>query len=124
MADSRDASICPVGLWRCAGEGDQVHRERHFFDDPLDLLRIGEAGHEETAGAGVGERLTALDRFVDQCRIMGLRLEVQIGTGVDKELVTHGAADRCDTLRLQSERMQTLTADDLAGMRAAMTSRR
>jgi hypothetical protein len=76
VADSCDAGTRPIGLRRCAGEGDQVQRQRHFLDDPLALLRFGEAGDEETAGAGAGEGLPALDRLVDQRRVMRLRLEV------------------------------------------------
>jgi hypothetical protein len=44
VADPCDAGIRPIGLWRCAGEGDQIQRQRHFLDDPLDLQRIGEPG--------------------------------------------------------------------------------
>jgi len=113
VADSCDAGIRPIGLWRCAGEGDQVERQRHFLDDPLDLPRIGEAGDEETAGAGVGEGLPALDRFVDQCRVMRLRLDVQVGAGVYEEVLADGAADGLDARRLQLQRVQTLAADDL-----------
>ena len=113
MADSCDAGTRPIGLWRGAGEGDQVQRERHFLDDPLDLLRIGEAGDEETAGAGVGESLPALDRLVDQRRVMRLRLEVQVGAGVDEKMVADRAADRFDALCLQRKWVHTLAADDL-----------
>ena len=98
MADPCDAGVGPIGLWRRAGEGDQVQRQRHFLDDPLDLPRVGEAGDEEAAGAGVGEGLAALDRLVDQRRVMRLRLDVEVGAGVDEELVADGAADRLDAL--------------------------
>ena len=101
VADSCNAGVRPIGLWRRARKGDQVQRQRHFLDDPLDLPRIGEAGDEEPAGAGVGEGLPALDHFVDQRRVMRLRLDVQVGAGVDEKLVADGAADRPDALRLQ-----------------------
>src|SRR5215207_156171 len=124
VADSCDAGTRPIGLWRCAGVGDQVQRERHFLDDPLDLLRIGEAGDEETAGASVGEGLPALDRLVDQRRVMRLRLEVQVGAGVDEKMVADGAADRFDALRLQRNWVHTLAADDLVFEIAADRARR
>jgi len=66
VADSCDAGIRPLGFWRRAGEGDQIQRQRYFLDDPLDLLRISEAGNKEPVGAGIGEGLPPLDRFVDQ----------------------------------------------------------
>ena len=124
MADSCDASICPIGIWRRTGEGDQVQRQRDFLDDPLHLLRIGEAGDKETAGAGVGEGLPALDRFVDQRRVMRLGLDVQVGAGVYEKLVADGATDRLNALRLQCQRVQTLAADDLVLEIAADRARR
>ena len=124
MADSCDAGICPIGLWRHAGKGDQVQRQRHFLDDPLDLPQIGEAGDEEPAGAGVGEGLPALDRFVDQRRVMRLRLDVQVCAGVDEKLVADGAADCLDALRLQRKRVQTPAAEDLVLEIAADRARR
>ena len=48
-----------------AGEGDGVEWQGHLADDAFDMLRIGDAGDEEAARAGVGEGLAARDHLVD-----------------------------------------------------------
>ena len=100
VADPRHARARPFRLRRRSGESDDVQRQRHVADDPLDLPRIGEAGHEEAAGPGIGKGLAALDRRIDQRHRHLLRLQEQVGAGVDEEIVADRHADRLDPLRL------------------------
>ena len=94
----------PVRLGRSAGEGDDVERQRNLPDDPLDLAGIGQAGDEEAARSGVRERLPALDHLIDQRVVIGLRLEEEIGPGVDEESVADRRSDRRDPLGLPFQR--------------------
>ena len=113
VADPRNAGARPNRLVRRAGEGDDVERQRHFADHAFDLFRIGQPRHEEAAGAGIGEGLSALDNLVDQRIVVGLRLQEQVGPRVDEELVADRFADRGDPPCLQVERVDALSADDL-----------
>ena len=113
MADPRDAGLGPDLLVRRAGEGDHVQRQRHLAHDALDLLRVGQARHEEAAGAGIGKGLAALDHLVDQRIVIGLRLQEQVGAGVDEERVADRVADRGDALHLEVERVKPFAADHL-----------
>src|SRR4051812_18414706 len=83
VTDPCDTRISPNLLVRGARERNDVERQRHLAHDPLDLLGVREARHEEAARACLGERLPALDHLVDQSIVVRLRLQEQVGPRVD-----------------------------------------
>ena len=113
VADPRNARRRPLGFGRRAGEGYHVERQRHFAHHPLHLLRIGQAGNEETARAGIGERLAALDHLIDQRIVMLLALRNRSVRALMKKVIANRTADRLDPADLQVERMHALASDHL-----------
>ena len=63
MADPRDPGLGPDFLVRRSRESDDVQRQRHLADHPLDLLRVCKPGNEEAARAGIREGFPALDHL-------------------------------------------------------------
>ena len=70
-------------------------------------------GTKKPLAPGVGKGLAALDRRIDQRRIIVLGLEEQVGPRVDEETVADREADRLDALHLLLERMKSFAADHL-----------
>ena len=103
MADSCDAGIRPNRPLAACRERRSGSAAAH----PLTIRSICRGSTRrgmKNPLAPASARASALDRFVDQRRVMRLRLDVQVGAGVDEKLVADGAADRLDALRLQRKR--------------------
>ena len=103
----------PDGFVGRTGKGDHVERQRDFAHDALDLLGSASRGTKKPLAPASGKGFAALDHLIDQRIVIGLRLQEQVGSGVDEEVVADRTADRRDTAALQVERVQPFAADDL-----------
>jgi len=113
VADACHPGACPFRFGRSAGEGNDVEWQRHFANHAFNVTAIRQARDEESARAGIGERLAALDHPIDERVIVVLVLQEQIRSRVDEEIRSDGSPDCGNAALLQVERVNAFAADHL-----------